>query len=184
MEEDQAIIAQVLQGDKDAYGQIITRYHGRVISVLRKMLGHTPNEQDTVQEIFIKTYYLLPDYKPSHAFSSWLYRIAANYCVDELRKRMRAPAFTHAHIEPADHDTPESALLEKEEQQLLRQQMMAVEEKYRVVLEMRYLEALSCEEIGEKLDIPSSTVRTRLSRGKDKLRAVIGKAGQRRDWGI
>ncbi|MED1785741.1 sigma-70 family RNA polymerase sigma factor [Brevibacillus fortis] len=183
MEEDQVIIAQVLQGNKEAYAEIISRYHGKVISVLRKMQGHTSNEQDTVQEIFIKTYYLLPNYKPTYTFSAWLYRIAANYCVDELRRRIRAPELTHDHIEAVDHDTPETSLLKKEEQLFLKEQMMSVEEKYRVVLELRYLEHFSCEEIGEKLDIPSSTVRTRLSRGKDKLRTSISRTGRRSDFG-
>jgi RNA polymerase sigma factor (sigma-70 family) len=182
MEEDRVIIRRVLEGNKDSYAEIITRYHGKVSSVIRKMLGNTPDAPDIMQEIFIKTYYHLSEYKMNYDFSAWLYRIASNHCLDELRKRKRALQTTDAEIEPADRYTPEDALLGKEEQLLLRQRMLSVEEKYRVILEMRYLQSLSCEEISQQLSIPSSTVRTRLSRGRDKLREAIGHAGQRRDF--
>ncbi|MBH0331770.1 RNA polymerase [Brevibacillus brevis] len=183
MEEDRVIIGRVFQGNKDAYSEIIARYHGKVSSILRKMLGHTPDVQDIVQEIFIKTYYHLPEYKTNYDFSAWLYRIAANHCLDELRKRKRKLQLTTSEeIEPVDSHTPEVAFLNKEGQRLLRQRMMSVEEKYRIVLELRYFESLSCEEISHRLSIPSSTVRTRLSRGKDKLREAIGHAGQGGDF--
>lgn len=182
MEEDQVIIARVLQGDNEAYAKIVTRYHGKVNSVLRKMLGHTPNAQDIVQEIFIKSYYHLSEYRMNHEFSAWLYRIAINHCLDELRKRKTTPQLTHTEIEPVDSRTPETALLKKEQRIFLRERMMSVEEKYRIILEMRYLQSLSCDEISEKLEIPSSTVRTRIARGKKKLREAIGTTGQRGDF--
>ncbi len=182
MQDDEVIIGLVLAGNKEAYAQIIQRYHKKIVLLLRKMLGTPQNEQDLVQEIFIKAYYHLGDYSRSYDFAAWLYRIASNHCLDELRKRKRAVSIADLDIEPADAHTPELEYLAKEQRSYLRQRLMTLEEKYRVVLELRYLHFLSYEEISDKLDVPVSTVRTRLSRGKTKLREAISKTDRGGDF--
>lgn len=112
----------------------------------------------------------------------WLYRIAVNHCLDELRKKKRQPSVTQTEVMLVDSHTPEKAYLEKEQRLLVRQRMMTLEEKYRSVLEMRYLQYLSYEEISKKLSVPISTIRMRLSRGKRKLRESIDKIGKRGDF--
>jgi RNA polymerase sigma factor (sigma-70 family) len=178
MEDDREIIEQVLQGNKEAYKQIILKYQGKVLALSNKMLGYPQEKQDIVQEIFIKAYYHLPEYKQQHKFSSWLYRITANHCLDEIRKRKRTPYMSELAFEPKDFSTPETVYLEKEQRTLLQQRLQSLEERYRIVLEMRYLQFLTYEEIGNSLGIPISTVRTRLAHGKKKLREIFQQAGK------
>ncbi|MBG9941221.1 sigma-70 family RNA polymerase sigma factor [Brevibacillus formosus] len=178
MQDDRLIIEEVLQGNKEAYSQIIQKYNKRVRLLIRKMIGQPHLEQDMAQEIFIKVYYHLGDYSKSSEFGAWLYRIATNYCFDELRNRKRSIAVTDAEIEVATSQTPEMEYLAKEQRTFLQNRMMTLESKYRVVLELRYLQFLSYEEISEELDVPISTVRTRLSRGRAKLKNAITNSGK------
>ncbi|TQR35475.1 RNA polymerase sigma factor [Brevibacillus brevis] len=173
MEDDKEIIEQVLQGNKEAYEQIILKYQGRVLSLIHKMLGYPQEKQDIVQEIFMKAYYHLPQYKPQHKFSSWLYRITSNHCLDEIRRRKRTPYVGEMDFDVSDPATPETVYLEKEQKTILQQRMKSLERNYRVVLEMRYLQSHTYEEIGKSLGIPLSTVRTRIAHGKKKLREIL-----------
>ncbi|MFS0557975.1 RNA polymerase sigma factor [Brevibacillus sp. 179-C9.3 HS] len=182
MQDDKAIIEEVLQGNKEAYAHIIDKYHEKIVFIIHKRLGNPQNVQDIVQEIFIKAYYHLPEYKAHFEFGGWLYRIAANHCLDVLRKWKRTPTITGEDYELADTRTPEMVYLEKEQQSFIRQQLMTIEEKYRIVLELRYLRFLSYEEISQRLSVPVTTVRARLSRGKSKLLAAIVKIRKRGDF--
>ncbi|AKF93387.1 sigma-70 family RNA polymerase sigma factor [Brevibacillus laterosporus] len=181
MQDDKKIIEQVLQGNKEAYAELIDRYQTKVFFILKKMLGHSQNQQDIIQEIFIKAYYHLSEYRSNYDFSAWLYRIAVNHCLDELRKQKRTPSVVQTEIMLVDRHTPEDEYLEKEQRLFVRQRMLTLEEKYRKVLDMRYFQYLSYEEISKKLSVPISTIRMRLSRGKMKLRESIEKIGKRGD---
>lgn len=182
MQDDKAIIEEVLQGNKEAYAGIIDKYHEKIVIIIQKKLGNPQNVQDISQEIFIKAYYHLPDYNAHFDFGGWLYRIAANHCLDVLRKWKRTPTITGEDYQLVDTRTPEMAYLEKEQQSFIRQQMMTIEEKYRTVLELRYLQFLSYEEISKRLSVPVTTVRARLSRGKHKLLEAIVKFRKRGDF--
>ncbi|WP_217560558.1 RNA polymerase sigma factor [Paenibacillus sp. GbtcB18] len=173
MQDDKQLIEQILQGNKQAFGQIIDRYKARVFALLQRMLGNSPDVQDIAQEVFIKAYNHLRDYKPEHSFSAWLYRIAANRCIDELRKRKRTPLMTGMDFDPVQTVTPESVFLEKERQQALESHLMDLDPNYRDVLVMRYIQFLSYQEIGEHLCIPVSTVQMRLYRARKKLRESL-----------
>lgn len=182
MQDDKTLIEQVLKGNKEEYAELINRYQSKVFFILKKMLGHSQNHQDIIQEIFIKAYYHLPEYRSNYDFSAWLYRIAVNHCLDELRKQKRTPSVVQTEIMLVDSHTPEDEYLEKEHRLLVRQRMLTLEEKYRQVLDMRYLQYLSYEEISKKLSVPISTIRMRLSRGKMKLRESFEKIGKRGDF--
>lgn len=173
MQDDHEIIERVLQGDKQAFGEIIDRYRSKVFSLLRKMLGYSEDTQDIAQEVFLKAYNHLPEYDPKRSFSAWLYRIAANRCLDELRKRKRTPSITGIDFEPVYGDTPETVYLQKERFNAIQEQIDALDKDYRAVFVMRYLQFLSYQEIGERLAIPVSTVQMRLYRARKKLRECI-----------
>ncbi|USG65047.1 sigma-70 family RNA polymerase sigma factor [Brevibacillus ruminantium] len=182
MQDDKMIVDEVLNGNKEAYAQIIQTYHKRIRLLIRKILGPSLHEQDIAQEIFIKAYYHLGDYSKSYDFGAWLYRIATNHCFDQLRSRKRSIAVTNAEVEPATSHTPEAEYLAKERSAFLRERMMTLDSKYRVVLEMRYLHFMTYEEMSEMLDVPISTVRTRLSRGKEKLKGALTRTGRGGDY--
>ncbi|WP_312114522.1 RNA polymerase sigma factor [Brevibacillus reuszeri] len=178
MQDDRVIVEEVLQGNKEAYTQIIQKYNKRIRLLIRKMIGQSVHEQDMAQEIFIKVYYHLGEYNKNFAFGAWLYRIATNYCFDELRRRKRSLQITNDEVELFTTETPELEYLAKEQRAFLQNRMMTLEPKYRIVLELRYLQFMSYEEISEKLGVPLSTVRTRISRGKSKLRDSIARTGK------
>ncbi|MEJ8548505.1 RNA polymerase sigma factor [Brevibacillus borstelensis] len=173
MQDDREIVERVLQGDKQAFGVIIDRYRSRVFSLLRKMLCYSQDTQDIAQGVFIRAYSHLPEYNPERSFSAWLYRIAANRCLDELRKRKRTPGITGFDFEPVHKDTPETVYLQKEREIALQELISVLDKDYRTVLVMRYLQFLSYQEIGERLSIPVSTVQMRLYRARKKLRECM-----------
>jgi RNA polymerase sigma factor (sigma-70 family) len=179
MQEDQAIIDQILKGDKQAFALIIDKYKGRVFSLLRKMLGTSPDMQDIAQEIFINAYNHLQEYKPEYSFSAWLYRITANRSVDELRKRKRAPTLIEFEFEIAHRDTPETSYLEKERKFALEKLIMELDQDHRAVFILRHQQFLSYQEIGEQLSLPVSTVQMRLYRARMKLRKSLSTSRER-----
>ncbi|MEJ8548476.1 RNA polymerase sigma factor [Brevibacillus borstelensis] len=172
MQDDQAVIEQVLQGDKEAYAQLIDKYKGKVLSLVRRMLGHSEAE-DIAQEIFMRAYTCLPDYRGECKFSTWLFRIASNRCIDELRKRKRAPVNASLETELACFLTPEAAYLEKEQHALFFRQLMALDKDYRSVLLLRYSQSLSYLEIAERLSITVEAVQMRLYRARKKLKISL-----------
>lgn len=171
MQDDREVIAEVLQGNKEAYALIVNKYKGKVASILQRSLRHPQEVEDVLQEVFIKAYYSLSDYRPNHSFSAWLYRIAINRGIDELRKRRRAPLPAEIDADLADEcPIPEEVYLEKEQRRALRQKMMGLDKEYRTVLALHYLQQLSYKEIGSKLSLSVDTVRMRLSYARKKLR--------------
>ncbi|MDO3676681.1 RNA polymerase sigma factor [Paenibacillus ehimensis] len=177
MDNDIEIVERILNGDKQAFARIIDKYKGRVFSLLRRMLGHSPDMQDIAQEVFIKAYNHLNEYTPGHSFSAWLYRIAANRCIDELRKRKRRPDITGFDAEFMQGETPETAYLEKERRQALEQRIMELDQSQRAVFVMRYVQHLSYQEMAERLSVPISTVQMRLYRARQKLRESMSNSG-------
>ncbi|SFL87138.1 RNA polymerase, sigma-24 subunit, RpoE [Paenibacillus sp. 1_12] len=173
MQEDQEIIDQILKGDKQAYALIINKYRAQVFSLLRKMLGSSPDTQDIAQEVFIKAYNHLQEYNPDYSFSAWLYRITTNQSIDELRKRKRTPNVINFEVEIAHLDTPESSYMEKERKLALEKLIMELDSDQRAVFMLRHQQYLSYEEIGEQLSLPVSTVQMRLHRARLKLRKSL-----------
>ncbi|MGG1662725.1 RNA polymerase sigma factor [Brevibacillus sp. NRS-1366] len=174
MQDDREIIAEVLQGNKGAYALIVNKYKGKIASILQRSLGHSHEAEDIVQEVFIKAYYSLPDYRPNHSFSAWLYRIAINRGIDELRKRKRTPFVAEMNVDLKDEcPVPEDIYLVKEQRNGLRQQMMVLDKEHRTLLDLHYLQHLSYKEIGNKLSLSVDTVRMRLSYARKKLREQL-----------
>lgn len=170
MQDDWELIKQLRQGNKQAYNQIVDRYKGKIYAFLYRMIGNTQDAQDLAQEVFIKAYCKIGDYRPDYSFSAWLFRIATNHCLDEIRKRKRVPAITSDETELIHADTPEQLLLIKERNSMLHDQLLSLEEEYRIVLILRHVEHLSYKEIGEMLSLPVTTVQMRLHRAHKKLR--------------
>lgn len=173
MKDDRDIVERILQGDTQAFNFIINNYKGRVFSLLRKMLGNSPDIEDIAQEVFIKAYNHLRDYKPENSFSAWIYRIAANHCLDELRKRKRIPDKIELEMEVAYTTTPESSYLDKERQIALNELIMELDPEQREIFLLRHKQYMSYKEIGEHLSIPISTVQMRLYRARLKLQKFI-----------
>ncbi|MFF0829601.1 RNA polymerase sigma factor [Brevibacillus sp. NPDC003359] len=175
MLDDRELIEQIQAGNHQLYSQIIDRYKGKIVTYLYKMIGNMPDAQDLAQDVFTKTFYLLKDYRPERKFSSWLYRIASNHCLDEMRRRKRTEQTAIVEEQIVDPETPETALLYKERDTQLERSIMLLDEEYREVFVLHYLQRLSYREISERLSLTESAVQMRLFRARKEMKKSLTK---------
>ncbi|RMG26836.1 MAG: RNA polymerase sigma factor [Bacteroidetes bacterium] len=170
---DEELVALITNGATDLYGILYDRYADKVY---RKCLSFVKNEQiaqDNVQDIFLKVFFQLSKFKGKSRFSTWLYAITYNYCVEYYRRNTR---YTHVEvderIELTEDETEEQELLKLRTEQLARAlDKVAPEDK--VILLMKYQDNMSIKEIMEQLDIAESAVKMRLARARKRVKAVI-----------
>ena len=177
MQDDTELVRLALEEDHQAYARLVDKYKGKIFAILYRMMGQPEDAQDLAQEVFTKAYFQLHKFQPNSNFSAWLYRMAANHCLDELRRQKRSVQTTDEEMELIDAETPEDALLQKEQKQVLLRQVMGLEEEYRSVVVLRYIEQLSYREISKAMSIPITTVQMRLHRARKKLRDGLEKGG-------
>lgn len=178
---DEELLAQVLDGDTDAFRELVVRHQPLIYTLCLKMLGDREEAQDAAQEAFLQAYRSLPDYQGEARFRSWLYKIAANKCIDIRRKKARRAAI--APMTPLQEDlptrsddpTPEERLLASERIRELQALVDSLPEKYRDVVILYHYNRLSYREISEILGIEAKSVETRMSRAKKMLRDLLRK---------
>ncbi len=173
-EPDSRIIERILAGEADLFEEIVRRYQRMVGSVAYKM-GIRPSDlDDLVSEVFIKAYRNLGRYRPEHAFSTWLYRLATNRVLDEVRARRR-----EGRREEVTENLPDRgpradrALDDDDRARAVASALAAIPEEYRAPLVLLHMEGRKVTEIAYTLGIPEGTVKTRLARGRERLRQVL-----------
>ncbi|WP_066175250.1 RNA polymerase sigma factor SigW [Bacillus marinisedimentorum] len=173
-------IQQVLKGDQNAYAEVVELYKDRVFQICYRMLGNRHEAEDIAQEAFIRAYVNIHRYNADKKFSTWLFRIATNLSIDRIRKK-KPDFYLDAEIGGTDGLTmysqiavdgklPEEEAEALETQDWVHQQILALPEKYRTVIVLKYIEELSLKEISDILDLPVGTVKTRIHRGREALR--------------
>ena len=171
---DEELIAAVQNGESDAFAFVVDRYQGKIFAYIMRLINHREEAQEITQDVFLKSYKYLHRFDCERKFSSWIYRIAHNESVNWLKKKTRAKIESlDAHMEigqEADakvdiHDD----LARKQERQIIRQAIDSLPEKYREVMEMRYISEYSYQEISKYLKKPVNTVGTLINRAKKKL---------------
>ncbi|ANF98349.1 RNA polymerase sigma factor SigW [Paenibacillus bovis] len=180
---DTRLAKLALKGDQRAFAEIVDLYKDKIFHLGYRMLSNRHEAEDVVQETFLRVYKSLDRYDPKQKFSTWIYRIATNLCIDRLRKRK--PSFSldaelndqdstdgYALI-PGDERTPESEYLLTETQQLIHQAIDSLPDKYKTVMILRYLQELSLQEISDVMDMPVTTIKTRVHRGREFLRKKL-----------
>lgn len=173
MDEDRNWVLQVLDGNKQAYAHLITKYKDRIYNVLYRMVHSREEAKDLTQECFIKAFQKLASYDLNRKFYPWLCRIAINHCID-MQKSQRLQTVDFHEIDQlsmTNEQTPESAYIQKEFASEMREMLDALPESYRLVLLLRYSNDLSYQEISDILGIRVSTIQVKLHRAKQKLRA-------------
>lgn len=174
---------RALKGDQQAFAEIVALYQDKLYLMAFRMLGNRQEAEDVTQEAFLRVYRNLDRYDEGLKFSTWIYRIATNLCIDRLRKRkatysLDAESVDHEGLDgyaviPSDDRTPESEMLLTETQRIVREAIETLPAKYKSVMVLRYLHDLSLQEIGEVLDMPVTTVKTRVHRGREFLRKKL-----------
>jgi RNA polymerase sigma factor (sigma-70 family) len=172
--DDLRAVEEVLAGRTDAYGALIRRYQRLVGSLAYRMGVPSGDAEDLVSEIFIKVYENLGRYRPEHAFSTWLYRIAANHILDWQRRRRREKGFEEIDERIPDRAIPtDERAVRTETSERVRRLLPRLEEKYRSILILMHVEGMKVEEIAHLLGLPTGTVKTRLSRGRARFAEII-----------
>jgi RNA polymerase sigma-70 factor, ECF subfamily len=173
-------IKQVLKGDQNAFEDIVEIYKDKVYHLCYRMLGNTHESEDAAQETFIRAYINLSSFNIKLKFSTWLYRIATNLCIDRIRKK-KPDYYLDAEVAgtegltmysqiPSNTELPEAELESMEIQEQIQKGIAKLPEKYRAVIILKYIEELSLNEISEILELPLGTVKTRIHRGREALR--------------
>jgi RNA polymerase sigma-70 factor, ECF subfamily len=176
-------IKQVIKGDQDAFAEIIEIYKNSIYQLCFRMLGNRHEAEDMAQEAFIRAYVNINSFNQELKFSTWLFRIATNLCIDRIRKK-KPDYYLDAEVSGTDGLTmysqlasdsplPEKELESLELQETVQKEIMKLPEKYRSVIVLKYIEELSLNEISEILDMPLGTVKTRIHRGREALRQQL-----------
>ncbi|MGM0846788.1 MAG: RNA polymerase sigma factor SigW [Bacillota bacterium] len=176
-------IKQVLKGDQDAFAEVIELYKDKVFQICFRMLGNRHEAEDISQEAFIRAYVNIHTFNQNRKFSTWLYRIATNLCIDRIRKK-KPDYYLDAEVKgtegltmysqiAADGQLPEEEVEEMELQAEIQRQILKLPDKYRSVIVLKYIEELSLQEISGILDLPLGTVKTRIHRGREALRKQL-----------
>jgi RNA polymerase sigma-70 factor (ECF subfamily) len=181
--DDANWVKKAQKGDSTAFEQLVLAHQNQIYRLCFRMLGNAEDAADMTQETFLKAWRNLDRFQGDAAFSTWLYRLASNCCLDFLRSQKRRPTVSmttedddgeEQTIEVADDSaTPEEELLLKEERSEIARAMASLDEEQRQILSLRVVNDLSYTEIAEILDIKEGTVKSRLARARENLRKKL-----------
>ncbi len=178
MEESQ-LIHRASEGDAAAFNALLGQHERRMYAVALRMCGNAEDAQDCLQEAMLRVYRAISGFKGQSSFATWVYRITMNTCLDELRKRKNRPntsldSLVDSGWSPADEDdTPEKHALRVEVRASLQGFIKELPEDMRSAIVLRDIEGYAYEEIAQMLDTNVGTIKSRISRGREKLREKI-----------
>jgi len=176
--QDDHWVVLAVKGDEKAYSELTQKYQKPLYFHVRKMIRNSDFAEDLVQDIFLKAFKSLKNYKNDYAFSTWLYRIATNHTIDYLRKKKLETLSihaddsddTHATIQLADEDSfTDEPMIRRERKNKVHEAIGQLPEKYREVILKRHIEEKSYQEIAEEMDIPLGTVKAHIFRARELL---------------
>lgn len=185
--EDRVLVERCLKGEERAFGELLGKYKNSVYSICYRMVRNQTDAEDLAQEVFIRTFSVLDRYDPSYPFSSWLFRITSNLCIDFLRKARGGMVSLDQPIEgsdgpiqrqlPADGAKPDREMESKEMMAILEEAISTLPEHYRIIVILRHQEQMSYEEISDDLGIPLGTVKARIHRARKMIKEYFRKSG-------
>lgn len=174
---DEELAQNVQAGESRAFAVLVERYEAKILRYARKFLFNNEDSEDIVQEVFIKAYTNIQSFDVSKRFSPWLYRIAHNEFINNLKKKGREPIpFFDADTlwpHPASPDAADKDLDREEMKQMIDKCLDKLDVKYREVLILYYYEELDYKTMADVLRVPISTVGARLKRGREMMNKVL-----------
>ena len=182
MKDDAQLIAEVRNGNSEAFGDIVRKYQTRLFNTLHHVMGNREEAEDVGQDAFVQAFVKLDTYQGKSAFYTWLYRIAFNLSVSYRRRKKNEASIDQMReatgIEPvSDVADPDQGLLRDEQVQQVRAAIADLGDEHRAILVLREMEGCCYDTIGEILDLAPGTVRSRLHRArlqlKDKLHQML-----------
>ncbi len=185
---DLLLVNQAKEGDEKAFASLMNRYRDSIYYMLLKMVNNPYDAEDLTIEAFGKAFRSIESYTPRYAFSTWLFKIATNNCVDFIRKKQASPTPLDLLQENLDNATiniqsdlpdPEEALINHQKINALKEIVSQLKPRYKNLIELRYYKEYSYEEISSELNLPIGTVKAQLSRAKTLLYNILIKTGNR-----
>lgn len=179
-QEDRKLVADAKKGESYAFERLLKKYRKSVYYMLLKMVKNADDAEDLTQEAFAKAFNSIEKFDSKFAFSTWLFRIATNNCIDFIRKKRVQTVSIDQPVEGDDGSSmrfdvkdenldPNESMLKKQRKRYLRMAIDRLPEKYRVLVELRYFQELSYEEVANELQIPLGTVKAQLFRARELL---------------
>jgi len=181
-ENDEYVAGLVQTGNKDAFGVLIGRYDKKITRYANKFLYNYQDQEDAVQDVFIKAYQNIQSFKTSERFSPWIYRVAHNTFLNVVRKRSREKITFFDTDQLFAANIPDENEVQLREQsfdrEVLEQCLEKMDVKYREVLVLFYFEEKDYDEIAEIIQIPKATVGVRLRRGRQRMKQIYEELNQ------
>jgi RNA polymerase sigma-70 factor (ECF subfamily) len=181
-QHDFMLVQKARSGDQKAYAELLGRYRDAIYFMLLKMVNNPSDAEDLTIEAFGKAFKNIGQYTPNFAFSTWLFKIATNNCIDFIRKKRAAtisldqsnddPETTTVTIQ-SDTMDPEAHMINSQKVKLLREVVNKLKPRYRTLVELRYFKEYSYEEIAQELDLPIGTVKAQLFRARELLFNIL-----------
>lgn len=173
---DEQLVIMVLNGNQDAFSILVERYQKQVFSLAYRLGGDYDEARDMAQECFLKIYQELPRYDSSRRFFSWMYRVAQNTCLNLLKKRPKE-ILAEDEMLQSNRDMlgldPTESYEQSERSAFIMQAIMDLPDKYRDPVLLKYIWHLSYQEIATRLNLPLTTIETRLFRGRNMLKEKL-----------
>ncbi len=190
MSAEQELVKRAQAGDEDAFAQLVLDNEKRIFTLCRRLTGNPEDGAELAQEAFLNAWRGLARFQGDSSFSTWLYRLASNACIDFLRKEKRRQAISmtvsldddegeggrQAEV-PDDRYAPERRLEQAELRRAISEGLERISPEHRQVLVMREINGLSYAEIGDVLDLEEGTVKSRIARARTALRKVLVESG-------
>jgi len=184
---DHALIEATKQGDQEAFAEIVRRYRSPIINYLYRFLNDYEEAVDLAQETFVRVYFAIERYHRGFAFSTYIYRIATNLAISELRKRKRrrllslTGLFQNENDETTEYQPkdgrilPDAELVDDEQSRVIARAIAALPEKYRVPIILRDVQGRTYEEIAAIMELGLGTTKSRINRGRGLLKEKLKK---------
>lgn len=182
---DEMLVKGCKKGRMDAFEKLMRKYENKVYSLCYRFSGNYDDANDLAQETFIKVYNSINKFQGKSAFSTWLYRVTTNVCLDEMRKRKNVNSFSLDNPQKNDEGeeiyydlsdqkfNPELIAEKNDLKQIVHKGINYLSEQQRMIIILREIEELSYEEIAEILDISIGTVKSRLNRARKNLKEIL-----------
>ena len=178
------VIRATKKKDQQAFAELMDKYKDSIYYMLLKMVNNNDDAEDLTIEAFGKAFNRLHQYTPNFAFSTWLFKIATNNCIDFLRKKKKNVMSIDNRLPNNDGDdfmfdikseglTPEQLAMNDQKIQLMRQYVKKLKPRYEILIEMRYFKEMSYDEISYELDLPLGTVKAQLFRAREFLYNIM-----------
>jgi len=188
--QDLDLVEKARAGNQQAYAQLLGKYRDAIYYMLLKMVNNPVDADDLTMEAFGKAFKNLDQYTPNFAFSTWLSKIAANNCIDHIRKKRGTTvsldqsvdgddSLTPSSLIQSDTPDPELSMINQQKITMMHDVVSKLKPRYRDLIQLRYFKQYSYEEISEQLELPIGTVKAQLFRARELLLNILSRTGEK-----